>query len=91
MKFELSKEITFEEKLYKELNVDLEGLTGQDLLNAEREFTLTGGVTSVAETSKGYLAIIAAKACKVPIDLINALSAKDFSKLTIMVQNFLLA
>lgn len=90
MKFELAKEITFEEELYKELNLDLESLTGQDILDAEREFTLTGGIASVTETSKACLAIIAAKACNVPVELITTLPIRDFSRLTIEVQNFLL-
>lgn len=90
MKITLSKVVSFEGNEYKELSLDLDGLTGSDLLKAEREFVVTGGVANVPELSKGFLAIVVARAAKVPIDLIHALPAKDFSRVTIEVQNFLL-
>lgn len=85
----LSKAITFEENEYTELNLDLEGLTGEDLVQAEKEYAADGGTAPVLELSKGYLSIVAARAAKVPAALMNKLPAKDFSKITITVQNFL--
>lgn len=90
MKVTLSKPFTFEGKEYSEIELDLDSLTGNDLLKAEREFVATGGRANVPELSKEYLAIVVAKTAKVPVDIIHALPAKDFSKVTIEVQNFLL-
>jgi len=87
----LSRPITFEDKYYEQLKLDLEGLTGGDLVDAEREYVSSGGVmSSVAELTKGYLATVAAKAAGVPVEVIHALSAKDFAAVTLLVQNFLL-
>lgn len=87
----LSKPITFEDKTYEVLQLDLEGLTGGDLVDAEREYVAGGGImSSVAELTKGYLATVAAKAAGVPVEVIHALPAKDFAAVTLRVQNFLL-
>ncbi len=85
----LSKVITWEDVEYGNLLFNLDELTGNDLLEAEKEYAAEGGTAPVAELNKGYLSIVAAKAAKVPVELIRALPAKDFSQVTIMVQNFL--
>ncbi|MGI6436410.1 MAG: phage tail assembly protein [Syntrophomonadaceae bacterium] len=86
----LSKVKTWEDVEYDALFLDLEGLTGNDLLQAEKEYASEGGTAPVVELNKGYLSLVAAKAAKVPVELIRDLPAKDFSQVTIMVQNFLL-
>lgn len=85
-----SKPFKFEEKEYKELNLDLESLTGQDLIDAANQARLLGDNPTVPELSKAFLAVVAAKASNVPVDLILKLPAKDFSAVTLTVQNFLL-
>ena len=85
----LSKPITYEDIEYTVLRLDLDGLTGNDLLKAEKEFVLAGGRANVPELSKGYLSIVAAKASKVPTELIHALPARDFSRVTLAAQDFL--
>lgn len=91
MKFELNQPFTFEGKEYTEFHLNLEELTGDDILNAEKEFTIVRpGFVGVSETSKEYLAILAARSAKLPSDLFFALPAKDFIKLTMAVMNFLL-
>lgn len=90
MDIKLSKPFIFEGKEYTELKLDFDALTGRDMINAEVEAKAIAGPSPVAELSKSYLAVIAAKSAKVPVDLIMALPAKDFSKVTIEVQNFLL-
>ena len=86
----LSKPVTWEDIEYDALFLNLEDLTGNDLLQAEKEFTSEGGTAPVAELSKAYLAIVAAKAARVPVELIKGLPAKEFSQVTLLVQNFLL-
>ena len=44
----------------------------------------------VLEFNEEYLAVVAAKACGMPTDLIPLLGIKDFSAITVQVQNFLL-
>ncbi|ADE57236.1 MULTISPECIES: phage tail assembly protein [Aminobacterium] len=90
MKHELNKPLTFEGKEYKDINVPLESLTGDDIVVAEREFVATGNAAGVAETSKAFQAYVAARAAKVPVELILSLGAKDFTAITLQVQNFLL-
>lgn len=91
MKHILTKTVTWEDAEYNELNIDLDGLTGDELLDAEREFILEGGKARVPEFSKGYLACVAAKAAKVPIEVIRKLPGKDFTAITLSVQDFLLS
>ncbi len=89
MDIKLSKPYTFEGKEYTELKLDFDVLTGRDMIIAEAEVRVIADPAPVAELSKSYLAVMAAKAARVPVDLILGLPAKDFSKVTIEVQNFL--
>lgn len=89
-KVELSKPYSFEGKEYTKLELDFDSLTGQDVINAEKEVRALGDRSPVAEFSKTYQAVMAAKAAKVPVDLIMKLPAKDFTRITILVQDFLL-
>jgi len=86
----LKTPITFEDKEYTELNFDIEALTGRDLVKAEQEAAAISPQGLMPELSKSYNAVVAGKACKVPVDLIMALSVKDFTFLTVSVQNFLM-
>jgi len=90
MKHVLKKTFTFEGKEFTEIDLDIEALTGDDLIKASKEARILGDVAPVQELSMTYLAVVAAKAAKVPVDMINALPAKEFSKVKIVVQNFLL-
>lgn len=90
----LSKSIQFEGKEYKELVLDLDSLTGNDIELAESQFIAQNpqiaAQTPMKELSKGFQAIVAAKAAKVPVELIKSLSGPDYTKTTTKVQTFLL-
>lgn len=86
----LSKPTSFDGKEVKELYLNFDSLTGEDLEEAAVEFQINGNSAPVIELSKPYLAIVVAKAAQVPTPLIRKLSAKDYSKLTVRAQNFLL-
>ena len=89
MRIELTKPLEFEGATVDHLDLDLEALTGKDLLAAEREaMSLSSG--PVTDISKTYAACVAAKAAKVVVDLLLALPAKDFTRVTAEVQGFLL-
>lgn len=91
MLHEFAKPFVFEGTEYPSIDLNLDGLTGQDLLDAERDFTQSGGSAMVLATNQTYLAYVAAKAISKPIDFILALPAKEFSKVVIQVQGFLLS
>lgn len=89
MEYKLSKEIEFEGTKYSTLNVDLDSLTGRDLVNAESEaYAILN--RPATDLDKVYHACIASRAAKVPSELFNALPAKDFAKIAREVQSFLL-
>ena len=90
MKIALSKPFNYEGKEYSDLNLDIENMTGEDLEAAERILRATGDTPVVPELSKAYQAILAAKAAQVPKEMIRALPAKDYSKITMAVGNFLM-
>lgn len=92
MIFELSKPITHKDKELKTLELNLESLTGQQLLEVEQEFSITRpNFMGIMETSKEYLILVAAKAAKIPSSTLINLPAKDFTKLSMAVMGFLLA
>ena len=84
------KKVTFEGTEHISINLDLDGLTGNDLIKASRESQILGDVSPVQELSMTYLAVVAAKAAKVSVDMIMALPAGEFSRVKVIVQNFLL-
>jgi len=88
----LSKPIKIEEKEIKELELNLDVLTGIDVIEAEAEVKALGKMPLVHEMDKTYLAAIAARAIspKQTIDFILKLPIKDFTAITTQVQDFLL-
>ena len=90
MEIKLSKEIEFEGKKYAELAIDLDELTGRDLVDAGVEASAITG-RPVTDIDKTYQTCVAAKAAKVPPDMLYTLPARDFAKLTSRVHNFLLS
>lgn len=86
----LSKPVEWEGERVEELNLNLDDLTGLDIEAAEREWVLGGGA-GMAETSKSYLLAVAARATGKRVEILRRLNAKDYSKITLLVQNFLLA
>ena len=92
--FVLRKPTHFEGQDYSKLDLNFDRLTGTDLINCERQYmseaNRTGYYAQVKDTSKLYLAYVAACAASVPPQLIFALSAADFTRITLRAQNFLL-
>ncbi|MCD5324778.1 MULTISPECIES: phage tail assembly protein [Pontibacillus] len=90
----LKKPITFNNQEYRTLKLDLDKLTGQDIEDAELQYTVRNpdlsAQTPMKDLSKGFQAIVAAKAAGLPVDVIKSMSASDYGKVTRMVQVFLL-
>ncbi|UHA74461.1 phage tail assembly protein [Paenibacillus sp. 481] len=90
--FELSRPFKFEGQEYTEVLLDLDSLTGDDMMLCERRVKeSTTEQIHVYEMSKKYLAHVAACAARVPYEMVAAMPAKDFSKITVKVQGFLLS
>lgn len=88
MIYKLKKPIQYDGKTIEEIDMNFDSLTGKDMIDAEREAD-TDDFTPMKEFNKSYLAIIAAKACSMPSDIMPLLGLKDFSAITRGVQNFL--
>lgn len=89
--FTLSAPLDIDGIKYTTLNLDLESLTGADMDIAEIQVRSTGYEISTAhELCKPYLLALAARACKVNVENLKKLPIKDASKITLLVQSFLL-
>lgn len=87
----LYRPIDFEGERITEIKLDLEGLTGADLISVEREASPAVQVNVAKELTKEYQILVAARASKRPKELFLQLSAKDFTRVTLVVQNFFVA
>lgn len=85
----LRKPLVVDDKEIKELQLDLDKLTGNDVLQAEAEARALGDLTIDTQFSKKFQTIIAAKASGIAYDDIVALGASDFLHVINTVSNFL--
>jgi hypothetical protein len=82
---------SFEGEEYEGVDLDLDGLAGDDLEKAQEIVSVTGKtVGNVPEFSKAYCAQIAALSSKKPVEFFRSLPAREYIKVTLVVQNFLL-
>lgn len=86
----LRRSIAIDGKEVNEIELDLDGLTGADMAEAEREYLMSGGVPTNLNTSVFYLQHVAARACGLDIDSVARMSAQDSTYLTTRTQHFLL-
>lgn len=86
---EFAKPIIFDGQEYTGLDLDLDRLTGKDLVNIEAEMTARGVQAVMPEISKSYQMLVAARSAKVPVELIEELPIKEASAITMKVVNFL--
>ncbi len=91
--------IEFKKKVYvKNEGIELEGielnlddLTGEDLERAQELVAQSRkGVGNVPEFNKAYISQVAAFAANLPVEVIRGLPAKQYTLVTLEVQNFLL-
>ncbi len=86
----LEKAVKVNGKAVKEVTLDFDKLTGNDMIQAEAEArALRAGEASVLASMK-FQAIIAAKAIGCPVDDIFELGAADFKAILGPTANFLL-
>lgn len=90
MKFVFGNPYTFEGTEYKEVELDLESLTGTDISSVKREWTRKGNFSALATTDIDFCAFIAARAAKKPYEWVEQMPAKEYCKLAQEVSNFLM-
>ena len=89
--YTLRRAWSFEGQEVKELDLDFERLTGEDIISCERQYMQQEGASMLfKDANKEYQAYVVARAAKVPVELIRALPAKEFSLVTLRAQRFLL-
>ncbi len=84
-----SNPYTFELETFNEIDLSkLDDLTTDDLMNAERIYTRSGGTSINPETSLLYSIILAHMASDKPIEFFGRLPAKEALKIKKEVYNF---
>lgn len=86
MKITLSHPVPYKDTQLDSLDLDLDALTGNDLIAIEDSLRASGQVNLF---SQSYFAAIAARSAHIPVEILKALPVKDFMKVTSEVINFL--
>lgn len=87
--FTLSKPVEFEGKKHEVLELDLESLTAQDMSRIKQQWMAAGKFSPYPATDLDFCALVACRAAKLPTELVDKLSAKDYMQLCTEVTNFL--
>ena len=94
MKIELSKPFEFEvggkKVRHTELEIPLEEMTGSDIIAVENKMLSDGQNSMLGDFSKQFQIRLAARAAKIPVQVLERLPLRDFNKVVIKVQRFLL-
>ena len=90
MRLDFEKSVEFEGKTYEGLDLNLEALIGKDIIATKKE-AMDLARMPVTDVSKIYHVCVAARASGVTPDMILSLPAKEFNRVTLETQGFLLA
>jgi hypothetical protein len=90
MKVKLQKVLKHKGQELTELDIPLEALTGADLIEVEQQLSQSGKITLLPDYAKVYLIRVAARAARIPAEVLEGLSARDFTVVTSRVQSFLM-
>ena len=92
MTFKLTRPVEFEGETYNELQLDFDAMTGRDVVATKREFEQRNPLLqkSVIAMDTDFAACFAARAAKVPVGLLDHVSAPDYIGITQAAINFLL-
>ncbi len=90
MKIQLKKAITHKGNEISTLDINLENLTGNDLIEVEEQILQSGKLLQSTEFSRVYLIAVAARALHMPVEILKQMSARDFARVTTEVRNFLM-
>jgi hypothetical protein len=90
MKIVLTKPINFDGEDIKELELNLDDMTGKDLATAERVYLALGGQPTALSLSIKFNQCLAVKAMSQPLEIFDTLGLFDSNRIVMEVQNFLL-
>lgn len=90
MKIKLKKAVMHKGQELDMLDIPLEELTGNDLIEAEKQIMQSGDAVVVTDFSRPYLIALAARAAHLPVETLKFMDARDFAKIAGEVRNFLL-
>ena len=90
MKIKLKKAIISRGEEVRELDLNLEEITGNDIIEAERQVMISDNVPMVTVFNKSYQIAVAGRALKIPVETLRAMNARDFMAISNEVQSFLL-
>lgn len=85
---QLTKPFMIKGEEVNEIMLDFDKLTGNDLIEAEKETRALGDNTPIIAASMKYQAAVAARMIGCPVDDVIALPAADFKKLIAPVMHF---
>lgn len=92
MKHIFSKPVKFEDEAeIKEIDIDLEGLTGYDIEEVKKKFVAEGNFAPMLSTDPTFCIMLASKRSKRPIEFFKQMPGKDYLAIAQGVQNFLLS
>lgn len=86
----LTRPATVNGELVKEIEYDLDGLTGADISAAVRSLKATGVQVGTLELDPDYHAALFAQAAGISLEEVKALPAKDYTKASTTVRDFFL-
>ena len=86
MRITLSHPVKYRDSELDSLELDLDSLTGNDLIAVEDTLRASGQVNLFSQAG---FAAIAARTAHVPVEILKGLPAKDFLKIENAVANFL--
>ena len=86
MRITLSRPVAYKDTQLDALELELDTLTGNDLIAIEDSLRAGGNVNLF---SQAYFAAIAARSAHIPVEVLKGLPVKDFMKVTSEVVSFL--
>ena len=89
MKIELTKPIRYKDTDIQTLDLELDDLTGRDLIDAEETLKARGKNVAAWEFSRSYLLSVAAKSAHLPAEVLEGLNAADFTRMILETGAFL--
>ncbi|MBQ9628374.1 MAG: phage tail assembly protein [Synergistaceae bacterium] len=90
MRIELTRAITYKDTELKDIELDLESITGYQLIEAEEELRKQGIMINTWDMSRPFLIQIAGKASHIPVEVLKSMSASDFNRVCNVCAGFLL-
>jgi len=90
MKITLKKPVKYDGEEIKEVELNLEEMTGKDLADTENDYVALGGNPAFGSLSLKFNQCLAARAMKQPVDIFESIGLVDSNRIQMEIQHFLL-